>query len=197
MRTQRFQKVLPALLPAITLVALLVAPAMNAMITGRDGATGVATTGVGHPVPAKAVQRSAPGEAWRWPLDGDPTVVRPFDPPAQPWLPGHRGVDLAAPPGAVVRAAGAGVVRFSGLIAGRTVISVEHSGGLVTTYEPVTAPAPAGTTITTGQQIGLLSAGHEGCPAIACLHWGLRDGSGYLDPLSLLGHGRVRLLPRG
>ena len=32
----------------------------------------------------------------RSPLDVPISVATPFDPPAQPWLPGHRGVDLAA-----------------------------------------------------------------------------------------------------
>ena len=57
--------------------------------------------------PAQAVSlptRIPPAPSvFRWPLDGSPAVVRGFDPPPQPWLPGHRGVDLAAPPGAVVR----------------------------------------------------------------------------------------------
>src|SRR5690242_19929717 len=90
-------------------------------------------------VPAAPV---APGLGFRWPLDGTPAVVRPFDPPPQPWLPGHRGVDLAAGAGAPVYAAGAGTVRFAGQVAGRGVVSVDHAGGLRTTYEPVT-PAVA------------------------------------------------------
>ena len=44
-----------------------------------------------------------------------PEVVRGFDPPEQRWLPGHRGVDLTATPGAAVRAAGDGRVRFAGV----------------------------------------------------------------------------------
>jgi hypothetical protein len=40
-----------------------------------------------------------------------------------------------------------------------------------------------------------LAAGHPGCPVAACLHWGLRRGADYLDPLALLGLGPVRLLP--
>jgi hypothetical protein len=70
-----------------------------------------------------------------WPVD-PPQVVRRFDPPPQPWLAGHRGVDLAAPPGSIVRAAGAGTIAFAGRIAGRGVVSVAHSNGLRTTYEP-------------------------------------------------------------
>src|SRR5215470_6669685 len=91
------------------------------------------------PAPAAPVPQAppAPAPAFRWPLDGTPTVTRPFQPPPEPWLPGHRGVDLAATPGAVVRAAGAGTVAFAGQVAGVGVVSIDHPGGLRTTYEPV------------------------------------------------------------
>ncbi|GAA0473072.1 hypothetical protein Aca07nite_14560 [Actinoplanes capillaceus] len=131
---------------------------------------------------------------YAWPVTS-PTVLRRFDPPPQPWLAGHRGVDLGAAAGAVVRSAGAGVVLHAGTIAGRGVISVAHAGGLRTTYEPVTATVAVGEPVTAGQPIGTLQAGHPGCPQTACLHWGLRRGPAYLDPLALLGIGRVRLLP--
>jgi murein DD-endopeptidase MepM/ murein hydrolase activator NlpD len=132
---------------------------------------------------------------YRWPLDGAPTVVRRFDPPPAPWAPGHRGVDLAGSPGSVVRAAGDGVVTFAGRIAGRGVVTVTHRGGLRTTYEPVETPIAVGTAVAAGDRIGVLAAGHPGCSVAACLHWGLREGKRYLDPLSLLGLGRLRLLP--
>jgi murein DD-endopeptidase MepM/ murein hydrolase activator NlpD len=132
---------------------------------------------------------------YRWPLDGVPAVVRRFDPPPRPWLPGHRGVDLAAPPGATVRAAGPGTVAFAGTVAGRGVVSVQHPGGLRTTYEPVQPSVVAGTAVAAGTPIGVLTTGHARCLAPACLHWGLRRGEVYLDPLMLLGFGRVRLLP--
>ena len=43
--------------------------------------------------------------------------------------------------------------------------------------------------------IGVLDAGHPGCPVGACLHWGALLGTAYVDPLSLLGPVRVRLKP--
>jgi murein DD-endopeptidase MepM/ murein hydrolase activator NlpD len=133
---------------------------------------------------------------YRWPVP-TPQVVRRFDPPPEPWMTGHRGVDLAAAPGSVVRAAGAGTVVHAGRIAGRGVVSVQHADGLRTTYEPVDVdPAlRAGLPVPAGGPLGTLAAGHPGCPASACLHWGLRRGPHYLDPLALLGLGRVRLLP--
>jgi murein DD-endopeptidase MepM/ murein hydrolase activator NlpD len=134
------------------------------------------------------------GGAFGWPV-APPQVVRRFDPPAQPWLAGHRGVDLAASPAAPVRSAGAGTVVFAGVIAGRGVVSVAHPGGLRSTYEPVTSTLQVGDTVARGQILGTLAAGHPGCPVAACLHWGLRRGTDYLDPLALLGLGPVRLLP--
>ncbi len=94
-------------------------------------------------------------------------------------------------------AAGSGTVVYAGMLAGRGVVSVDHPGGLRTTYEPVTPLVKAGDTVTAGIPLGTLTAGHPGCAGTACLHWGLRRGTVYLDPLAVLGLGRVRLLPGG
>ena len=125
------------------------------------------------------------------PLPGP--VVRGFDPPDQPWLAGHRGVDLLGALGADVVAAMAGRVLYAGTLAGRGVVVVGH-GALRTTYLPVTPTVGVGTQVGTGQVIGRLAGGH-GCPGGTCLHWGLKRGDTYLDPLSLLDPGPVRLLP--
>lgn len=126
-----------------------------------------------------------------YPVDGP--VVRRFDPPALPWLPGHRGVDLRAAPGTPVRAAASGRVGFAGEVAGKPVVAVWH-GTLRTTYEPVLARVRPGDPVTAGQVIGVLAAGHP-CGPPGCLHWGLRRGEHYLDPLWLVTTPRVRLLP--
>ena len=125
------------------------------------------------------------------PLTGP--VVRGFDPPDQPWLPGHRGVDLLGTVGADIVAAMAGRVVFAGTVAGRGVVVVSH-GTLRTTYLPVRAVVRVGQQVGTGEVIGRLQAGH-GCPGGSCLHWGLKRGDTYLDPLSLLDAGPIRLLP--
>jgi hypothetical protein len=50
--------------------------------------------------------------------------------------------------------------------------------------------------VSRGAVLGTLEPGHPGCPATTCLHWGVRRGDAdYLDPLVLVGAGRVRLLP--
>lgn len=130
-----------------------------------------------------------------WPLAGFPGVARRFEPPAHWYGQGHRGVDLVGAPGQEVLAAGDGTVVFAGPVAGRPVISVDHPGGLRTTYEPVRATVTVGQRVRRGTALGTLAAGHPGCPAPACLHWGVRRGTEYLDPLWLLAPGRVRLLP--
>ncbi|NUW37957.1 peptidoglycan DD-metalloendopeptidase family protein [Nonomuraea sp. SMC257] len=131
---------------------------------------------------------------WRWPVEGRPRIVRPFAPPRERWLAGHRGIDLAAPPATPVLAAGAGTVRYAGRLAGRGVVSVEHPGGLRTTYLPVAPSVRRGQRVSPGDRLGTLeeSAGH--C-AESCLHWGLIRPPRYLDPLLLLGQARIRLLP--
>ncbi|WP_338599294.1 M23 family metallopeptidase [Saccharopolyspora sp. SCSIO 74807] len=136
-----------------------------------------------------------PAPEFMRPLASAAPVLRPFEPPSSEFGPGHRGVDLAGAAGEQVRSAGAGTVRFAGVLADRPVVSIEHSGGLRTTYEPVRATVQAGQAVAPGQPIGALDPGHPGCPADACLHWGVRRGPEYRDPLGLLGGGRVRLLP--
>lgn len=132
---------------------------------------------------------------WEWPLPGpSPAVARPFAPPEHRYGAGHRGADLAGWPGESVLAAGAGRVSFAGLLAGRGVVVVVH-GALRTTYEPVTTSVAVGASVAAGEVIGTLEAGHLGCPAAACLHWGLRRGEQYLDPVRLVAPGPVRLLP--
>ncbi|MFJ9040113.1 murein hydrolase activator EnvC family protein [Streptomyces sp. NPDC102406] len=141
-----------------------------------------------------------------WPVGDHPAVVRPWAPPTTPYGPGHRGADLAAPIGAPVRAVAAGRVSFAGEVAGRGVVSVELADTgdppLRTTYEPVTATVEKGARVAPGEPIGVLQLPTGHCPASSpsCLHWGLRRGATYLDPLSLLDpsqrdQGPARLLP--
>ncbi|WP_406318039.1 M23 family metallopeptidase [Streptosporangium sp. NBC_01639] len=132
---------------------------------------------------------------WDWPLAGRPRVLRGFAPPPQPWLAGHRGVDLAATPGERVRAAGAGTVGYAGPLAERGVVSVLHADGLRTTYLPLRSSVRRGQQVERGEVIGVVQDVPGHCPA-SCLHWGLLRDRLYLDPLLLLGRGQVRLLPR-
>ncbi len=128
------------------------------------------------------------------PLVGPLRILRGFDPPAQRWLAGHRGVDLGARAGDPVLAAADGTVSFAGRVGGRPVLSIDHGGGFSTTYEPVTALVSRGQQVWRGEQIGAIGAG--GHCSRRCLHWGLREAGGYRNPLDLLrAGGPVRLVP--
>lgn len=135
----------------------------------------------------------------KWPLRPRPAVLRLFDAPSPNWQRGHRGVDLAGTPGQPVYAAAPGTVVFAGTLAGRPVVSIAHPGGLRTSYEPVTPTVRPGQLVTAGTSLGALAAGHESCPAPACLHWGAMWGpaanADYVDPLGLLATTQIRLKP--
>ncbi len=148
------------------------------------------------PAPASGAMSTASSVGWVWPVDGPHEVSRPFAPPAFRYGVGHRGADLPAPPGSVVRAAGSGRVSYAGLLAGRGVVVVVH-GDLRTTYEPVEATVSLGQRVDAGTPLGRLAPGHGGCPVAACLHWGLRRGDDYLDPVPLVERPPLRLLPVG
>lgn len=146
----------------------------------------LALGGGGVVAPAVGLAAAAPAEvSYDWPI-ADGEITRPFDAPEEPWLPGHRGADLAASPGHPVLAAADGVVAFAGSVAGKPVVSIDHDDGIRTTYEPVLAQVSAGDAVVGGQVIGTLEPGH----GLDDLHWGARrDGEGrpvYLDPASLI-----------
>jgi hypothetical protein len=146
-------------------------------------------------LPCLATGPAHAGAAWQWPLPPPHQVVRGFAPPAHDWLPGRRGVDLAAHTGERVHAAGAGRVGFAGTVAGIGVVTIRHADGLETTYEPVRPTVHAGAVVTAGAVIGAVVAHGGHCLPAICLHWGVRRGDAYLDPVSLVGAERVRLLP--
>lgn len=131
---------------------------------------------------------------------GPAGVARGFDPPHSAWGAGHRGVDLAAAAGAEVRSPGPGTVTFAGTIAGRGVVVVAHPDGLRSSLEPVTAAVPVGTGVTAGEPVGRIESPASGhCAPESCVHWGVRRGERYVDPVSLLRPERpvIVLLPDG
>ena len=134
-----------------------------------------------------------------WPLRPRPAVVRGFDAPSPDWNRGHRGVDLVGAVDQPVYAAGPATVVFTGVLAGRPVVSLAHSGGLRTSYEPVRAAVRVGQLVDSTTALGTLEPGHPGCAAVACLHWGAMWGpaarADYVDPLGLLASTRIRLKP--
>lgn len=148
------------------------------------------------PVPGRERATADVAGRYRLPLVGEPAVVHPFDAPAAPWAAGHRGVDLSSGTGQDVLAPAGGTVSFAGTVVDRGVITLAHPDGLRSSLEPVDWAVGAGAHVAPGQVIGTVQhvAGH--CAPATCLHWGVRRGDDYLDPLSLLdGAGPVILLP--
>lgn len=152
----------PVLVPAV--LSLLLA---SALVSAGPGAR------------ADALDSEA---GWSWPTGSPVAVSRPFDPPARPWLPGHRGVDLDLPVGAIVRAPAPGRILVAGGIAGRPLVSIVH-GGIRSTFEPVEPLVAPGALVARGQAIGVLLAGHSP----SGLHWGAKlSADSYVDPLRML-----------
>jgi len=175
-------------LPLVGLV--LAASALLAAFLGVNQGTAS-----GSPLPPPTPPTA---ERFVWPLAPPHPVLRPFQPPSTPYGPGHRGVDLGGYVNEPVLAADRGLILYAGPLADRSLVSIEHPGGLRTTYEPVQPTVRVGEEVQRGQVIGTLQAGHPGCPAKApavCLHWGAHRQRTYLNPLRLLQSGRITLLP--
>ncbi len=133
-----------------------------------------------------------------WPVGPPPPeILRGWQPPAGPYAPGHRGVDLAAPADAPVLAPAAGTVTFAGPVGGRGVLTLTLPGTgsppLRTTFSPVTPLVKAGTPVRAGTPVARVAPGTH-CPR-TCLHWGLLRGDRYLNPLLLTPRPPSRLLP--
>ncbi|MFE5791215.1 M23 family metallopeptidase [Streptomyces sp. NPDC056503] len=133
-----------------------------------------------------------------WPVGPPaPEILRGWRPPPGPYAAGHRGVDLAAPPGTPVLAPAAGTVTFAGPVGGRGVVTLTLTGTgtppLRTTFSPVTPLTAPGTRVAAGTPVAEAAPGTH-CAA-PCLHWGLLRGDVYLDPLLLTARPRSRLLP--
>lgn len=139
---------------------------------------------------AMAAAPSAPAyHTYAWPVRGP--VLRGFEPPATPYSTGHRGIDIGAPFGSSMVAAGDGVVAFSGWIGGSLFISIDHPDSVRTTYSWISSIAvKTGDPVTKGQVIGATGHGHPEHPE-PHLHFGARVGETYIDPMLLLEGGSV------
>ncbi|WP_255513525.1 murein hydrolase activator EnvC [Homoserinibacter sp. GY 40078] len=133
---------------------------------------------------------------WGWPVAGSPhAVVRPFVAPADAYAAGHRGVDLFAAADAEVRAPADGVVRFSGWVVDRPVLTIDHGDGVVSSVEPVESDLAAGDVVSRGQTVGRVTSDASHCVE-TCLHLGVRVDGAYVSPLLFLGgQPRAVLLP--
>ncbi|MGH9041346.1 MAG: murein hydrolase activator EnvC family protein [Acidimicrobiia bacterium] len=128
------------------------------------------------------------------PVDGP--VTRPFDPPAKPWDPGHRGVDYRVPPGTPVRSAAGGIVSFAGDVAGGLFVTVDHPGALQTSYAYLSRVDVFPGQNVEGTDVIGLSGGTGPGHGPDIVHFGVRRAGHYVDPALMSGPLlRVRLAP--
>lgn len=145
--------------------------------------------GLGVSLPAAGAEASyqSANPVFRPPVEAP--VSDGFRPPENPYGPGNRGIEYDTGPGDLVRAAAAGTVSFAGAVGGSLYVTVDHGGGLNSTYSHVQRIAVrAGARVAAGQVIAV--AGER-------LHFGVRRDDAYLDPDAFIGvrHVRVRLVP--
>ncbi len=130
-----------------------------------------------------AIPRADATVSWSWPLVGP--IVRAFDKPENDYSEGHRGIDIGAIRGREVRSPVDGVVWFAGVVAGRSVLSIDTADGFIVSMEPVEASVTRGDVVRAREPVGLISEQHDGMNA---LHLGVRVNGVYVDPLRYLGN---------
>ena len=131
-------------------------------------------------------------------------VVRGFDTRAGPFGPGHRGIDIAASVGELVRSPTAGRVVFAGRVAGRNWVSLLVAPGVLVTLGPLLDPVTTADRVRLRTPVGRVGPGHAPPPVGragsgregATLHLSVRVDGVYVDPLAyLVDRPRPRLAP--
>jgi len=158
------------------------------------GAATLLVVAIGDPVSARPVHRNAGqrGTGWSWPVAEPHRIITPFEAPSEVWSPGHRGIDIEVLDAAVVSPAD-GVIHFSGVVVDRPVVSIDHGGGVLSSFEPVASGLSRGDVVSRGAPVGTVQAGH--CGVTECVHVGARIDGVYVSPLMFLGGRPAVLLP--
>ena len=134
------------------------------------------------PPPFDPVAPDVPG--WLRPVDG--AVVRPFEEPGagvRPRTPGSTWRPCRVHRSAGPRATGA--VSFAGQVGGTLHVTISHAGNLRTSYSFLSSVAVrVGQSVARGDVVGATGGSgpdHDG----HVLHFGLRVGDRYVDPMAL------------
>lgn len=123
------------------------------------------------------------------------SIIREFDGPAQPWMAGHRGIDISVSKSHEIIAPTDAVISFSGLVGGKSVVSLEVDGYTLT-FEPARTQLQVGAQVQRRQKFAAVSGDSDHC-ADTCVHWGVKRTStrDYVDPQRFLTPQHIRLVP--
>ncbi len=131
-------------------------------------------------VPSSAVAETLPCVGLKWPVAGE--VIAAYAPSGR--YAGHWGIDIGTESRSEVRAAASGRVTFAGDVAGNRTVTIDHGGGLRTSYSYLDERlVRAGSWIDSGQPVGKSGSPH----ATPGLHFSVRVSGTYVDPLAWLG----------
>jgi len=175
----------PVLLSVVCAAVLCGTAAFGAGVFGTAAfgaaAFGAAPSSGAGPSVTPAADADGAEARWVWPT-GSRVVERAWEAPSSDYAAGHRGIDVPAALGTTASAVADGTVAFAGAVGGRTVVTIDHGSGLVSTLDSVTPLVAAGDEVVQGDAVGRVSVGH--CPATApCLHLGARVDGRYVDPM--------------
>jgi hypothetical protein len=131
-----------------------------------------------------------------WPIHQEPrpTIVQEFSPPPAPWLAGHRGVDLEAATGTPLFPPADGILHFAGAVGGKDVVSIELDDGMIATFEPATTDFKVGAKITRSRRFATVDGRSDHCSNL-CVHWGMKKGDTYYDPVEFVTGTKIVLKP--
>lgn len=131
--------------------------------------------------PAAAAGREARAPTLRPPVDA--AVLEPFHLPDGKYGVGSRGVKYDTAVGQAVRAAATGSVSFAGAVAGTLHVTVDHGGGLLSSYSYLhRVGVREGDRVSRGQVVGV---------AGDVLHFGVRVDGEYVDPARFTARRRI------
>ena len=108
-------------------------------------------------------------------------VIRPFAPIGR--YDGHWGLDYGVISGTTVGAGDGGVVSFAGVVVGNRTVTVDHGGGVKSSYSYLSRiDTGVGDRLRKGDSIGLSGIAH----GTDALHFSIRVAGSYIDPNRLL-----------
>jgi len=141
--------------------------------------------GLAGPVTVLDATAAPMGGPWAWPVVGP--VLRPYDPPEDPYGSGHRGIDIGAAPGTPILVPADATVSFAGQVGGQLFVTLDHGGGLNSTFSWLSAvEVRKGQVVLRGEVLGRTGQGHPGSVQ-PHLHLGAKLNGAYVDPMVYLG----------